>query len=33
LTLAETGNWGDPAVIAWFAIGFVFLAAFLVVER
>ena len=32
LTLAENGNWGDPAVIGWFAAGFVSLVAFIVVE-
>jgi EmrB/QacA subfamily drug resistance transporter len=32
LTLAENGNWGDPAVIGSFAVGFVFLLAFLVAE-
>ena len=32
LTLAENGNWGDPAVLGSFAIGFVFLAAFLFAE-
>ena len=32
LTLAENGNWGDPAVIGSFAIGLVFLAAFLFAE-
>jgi EmrB/QacA subfamily drug resistance transporter len=33
LTLAENGDWTDPAVIGWFATGFAFLLAFLVVER
>jgi EmrB/QacA subfamily drug resistance transporter len=32
LTIAETGSWTDPAVIGWFAIGFVFLLAFLFAE-
>ena len=32
LTLAETSSWVDPAVLAWFAVGFVFLAIFIVVE-
>jgi EmrB/QacA subfamily drug resistance transporter len=32
LTLAENGNWGDPAVIAGFVIGFLFLLAFIVAE-
>jgi MFS family permease len=32
LTLAENGNWGDPAVIGSFAIGLVFLVAFLFAE-
>jgi EmrB/QacA subfamily drug resistance transporter len=32
LTLAENGNWGDPAVLGGFAVGFVFLLAFLVAE-
>ncbi len=32
LTLAENGNWGDPAVIGWFATGFIFLVAFLFIE-
>jgi EmrB/QacA subfamily drug resistance transporter len=32
LTLAENGNWGDPAVIASFAIGFIFFGAFLFAE-
>jgi EmrB/QacA subfamily drug resistance transporter len=32
LTLAENGNWGDRAVIGWFAVGFVFLVAFLIAE-
>jgi len=32
LTLAENGNWGDPAVVGSFAIGFIFLAAFLFAE-
>ncbi|MGD0247631.1 MAG: MDR family MFS transporter [Candidatus Limnocylindrales bacterium] len=32
LTLAEDGNWGDPYVLGWFAVGFVFLIAFIVVE-
>jgi EmrB/QacA subfamily drug resistance transporter len=32
LTLAENGNWGDPYVIGWFAVGFVFLVAFIIAE-
>jgi EmrB/QacA subfamily drug resistance transporter len=32
LTLAEDGNWVDPYVLGWFAVGFVFLIAFIVVE-
>jgi EmrB/QacA subfamily drug resistance transporter len=32
LTLAENGNWGDPAVIAGFVVGFLFLLAFIVAE-
>ena len=32
LTLAENGNWGDPAVIAGFVTGFLFLLAFIVAE-
>jgi len=32
LTLAENGNWVDPAVLGGFAVGFVFLLAFLVAE-
>jgi EmrB/QacA subfamily drug resistance transporter len=32
LTLAENGNWGDPYVLGGFAVGFVFLLAFLVTE-
>jgi EmrB/QacA subfamily drug resistance transporter len=32
LTLAETSSWVDPAVLGWFAVGFVFLAIFIVVE-
>ena len=32
LTLAETGSWTDPAVIGWFAAGFVFLVAFVFAE-
>ncbi|MGA3057328.1 MAG: MDR family MFS transporter [Candidatus Limnocylindrales bacterium] len=32
LTLAENGDWGDPAVIGWFAVGLASLLAFLVVE-
>jgi EmrB/QacA subfamily drug resistance transporter len=32
LTLAENGNWLDPYVLGWFAVGFVFLLAFLVAE-
>jgi EmrB/QacA subfamily drug resistance transporter len=32
LTLAEDGNWGDPYVLGWFAVGLVFLIAFIVVE-
>jgi len=32
LTLAENGNWGDPAVIGSFVVGFVFLIAFLFAE-
>ena len=32
LTLAENGNWGDPAVLGSFAMGFVFLIAFLFAE-
>jgi EmrB/QacA subfamily drug resistance transporter len=32
LTLAENGDWGDPTVLGWFAVGFVFLIAFLVAE-
>jgi EmrB/QacA subfamily drug resistance transporter len=32
LTLAENGNWVDPYVLGWFAVGFIFLIAFIVVE-
>ena len=32
LTLAETSSWVDPTVLAWFVVGFVFLAIFIVVE-
>ncbi len=32
LTLAENGNWLDPYVLGWFAVGFVFLAVFIFVE-
>jgi EmrB/QacA subfamily drug resistance transporter len=32
LTLAETSSWGDPAVLGWFAVGLVSLAAFLFAE-
>jgi EmrB/QacA subfamily drug resistance transporter len=32
LTLAENGNWGDPYVIGWFAVGFAFLVAFIIAE-
>ena len=32
LTLAENGDWGDPAVVGGFALGAVFLAAFIAVE-
>jgi Na+/melibiose symporter-like transporter len=32
LTLAETSSWVDPAVLGWFAVGVVFLLAFIVVE-
>ena len=32
LTLAENGNWGDPFVLGYFALGAVFFTAFLVVE-
>jgi EmrB/QacA subfamily drug resistance transporter len=32
LTLAETSSWVDPAVLGWFAVGLVSLAAFLVAE-
>ena len=32
LTLAETSSWVDPTVLAWFAVGFVFLAVFIGVE-
>jgi EmrB/QacA subfamily drug resistance transporter len=32
LTLAETGDWGDPAVIAWFALGAVSFVGFIVAE-
>ena len=32
LTLAETSSWVDPSVLSWFAVGLVFLAAFIVVE-
>ena len=32
LTLAETSSWVDPSVLGWFAVGFVFLVAFIVVE-
>jgi EmrB/QacA subfamily drug resistance transporter len=32
LTLAETSSWVDPSVLTWFAIGFAFLVAFIVVE-
>jgi len=32
LTLAENGNWGDPAVIGGFVAGFLFLLAFIVAE-
>src|SRR5664279_4007097 len=28
LTLAENGNWGDPFVLGWFLVGFVFLGVF-----
>jgi EmrB/QacA subfamily drug resistance transporter len=32
LTLAETSSWVDPAVLTWFAVGFLFFLSFLVVE-
>jgi EmrB/QacA subfamily drug resistance transporter len=32
LTLAENGEWTDPAVLGWFTVGFVSLVAFLFVE-
>ena len=32
LTLAETSSWLDPYVLGWFAVGFVFLVAFIVAE-
>jgi EmrB/QacA subfamily drug resistance transporter len=32
LTLAETTSWVDPSVLTWFAVGLVFLVAFIVVE-
>jgi EmrB/QacA subfamily drug resistance transporter len=32
LTLAETSSWVDPAVLGWFAVGFISLAAFLFAE-
>jgi EmrB/QacA subfamily drug resistance transporter len=32
LTLAETSSWVDPAVLGWFAVGLISLAAFLVAE-
>jgi EmrB/QacA subfamily drug resistance transporter len=32
LTLAETSSWVNPAVLGWFAVGLVSLAAFLVAE-
>jgi EmrB/QacA subfamily drug resistance transporter len=32
LTLAETGDWGDPAVLAWFALGAVSLVGFIIAE-
>ena len=32
LTLAETSSWVDPAVLGWFAVGLVSLAAFLFAE-
>jgi EmrB/QacA subfamily drug resistance transporter len=32
LTLAETSSWMDPAVLGWFAVGLVSLAAFLFAE-
>ena len=32
LTLAEDGNWGDPYVIGWFAVGAVFLVFFIAIE-
>ena len=32
LTLAETSAWTDPYVLGWFAVGFVFLIVFIVVE-
>jgi EmrB/QacA subfamily drug resistance transporter len=32
LTLAETSSWVDQAVLSWFAVGFVFLAIFIVIE-
>ena len=32
LTLAENGNWLDPYVLGWFAVGFVFLGVFIFVE-
>jgi len=32
LTLAETSSWLDPSVLGWFAVGVVFLVAFIVAE-
>jgi len=32
LTIAETNDWTDPAVLAWFGVGAIFAAIFLVVE-
>ena len=32
LTLAETSSWVDPSVLAWFAVGAVFLVTFIFVE-
>ncbi len=32
LTLAEDGDWTDPYVLGWFAVGFIFLVAFLFAE-
>jgi EmrB/QacA subfamily drug resistance transporter len=33
LTLAENGNWGDPAVVGSFVVGVLFLIAFLFAEK